>query len=42
MGYRAYVLGLLTVVCTFNFVDRQILAPYILADLKRTNGQLGP
>lgn len=43
-GYRAYVLALLMVVYTFNFIDRQILAilaPYIQAEMKFTDGQLG-
>ena len=43
-GYRAYVLALLMVVYTFNFIDRQILAillPYIKAELNFTDGQLG-
>ncbi|HEV7227009.1 MFS transporter [Brevundimonas sp.] len=43
-GHRVYVLALLMVVYTFNFIDRQILAilvPYIQADLKFTDGQLG-
>lgn len=34
--YRWYVLALLTVICTINFLDRQILtilAPYGKADL---------
>ena len=41
---RAYVLGLLMVVYTFNFIDRQILAilaPYIQAEMNFTDGQLG-
>lgn len=43
-AYRVYVLGLLTVVYTFNFIDRQvlaILAPYIQAEMKFTDSQLG-
>ena len=43
-GYRAYVLGLLMVVYTFNFIDRQILAilaPYIQAEMGFTDSQLG-
>ena len=43
-GYRAYVLALLMVVYTFNFIDRQILAillPYIKAELHFTDSQLG-
>ncbi|MBB5745003.1 spinster family MFS transporter [Brevundimonas variabilis] len=43
-GYRAYVLGLLMVVYTFNFIDRQILAilaPYIKAELGFTDSQMG-
>jgi MFS family permease len=43
-AYRVYVLGLLTVVYTFNFIDRQvlaILAPYIQAEMNFTDGQLG-
>lgn len=43
-GYRAYVLALLMVVYTFNFIDRQILAillPYIKAELNFTDSQLG-
>ncbi len=42
--YRTIVLILLTIVYTFNFIDRQIvgiLAPYIQADLGLTNTQLG-
>ena len=42
--YRNYVLGLLTVIYTFNFVDRQILgilAPYIQEDLGINDGQIG-
>ncbi|ADM09751.1 major facilitator family transporter [Parvularcula bermudensis HTCC2503] len=41
---RSYVLGLLTLVYVFNFVDRQILAilgPAIIADLGLTDGQFG-
>jgi MFS family permease len=43
-GYRTLALILLTLVYTFNFIDRQIvgiLAPYIQADLDLTNTQLG-
>ncbi len=43
-GYRWYVLGLLTLVYAFNFIDRQIvtiLAPYLKADLGLTDAQLG-
>ena len=43
-GYRAYVLGLLMVVYTFNFIDRQILAilaPYIKVELGFTDSQMG-
>ncbi len=43
-GYRAYVLGLLMVVYTFNFIDRQILAilaPYIKAEMGFTDSQMG-
>ena len=43
-SYRAVVLGLLTLVYGFNFIDRQIvgiLAPFIQADLGLTNTQLG-
>ncbi len=43
-AYRYYVLGLLTVVYTFNFIDRQvlaILAPYIQAEMNFTDSQLG-
>jgi MFS family permease len=42
--YRFYVLGLLTLVYAFNFIDRQIvtiLAPYIKADLGLSDAQLG-
>ncbi|MDB5688676.1 MAG: transporter [Sphingomonas bacterium] len=42
--YRFYVLGLLTLVYAFNFIDRQIvtiLAPYIKADLHLSDAQLG-
>jgi MFS family permease len=42
--YRFYVLGLLTLVYAFNFIDRQIvtiLAPYIKADLGLTDAQIG-
>ena len=44
VGYRTFALILLTMVYTFNFIDRQIvgiLAPYIQADLDLTNTQLG-
>lgn len=43
-AYRAWVLFVLMVVYTFNFIDRQILAilvPYIQAELKFTDSQLG-
>jgi predicted MFS family arabinose efflux permease len=43
-GYRSYALGLLTVVYTMNFVDRQILAILtepIKNDLGLTYGQMG-
>ncbi len=43
-GYRWYVLGLLTAVYAFNFIDRQIvtiLAPYLKADLGLTDAQVG-
>lgn len=43
-GYRSYALGLLTIVYTMNFVDRQILAILgepIKIDLGLTDGQLG-
>jgi MFS family permease len=43
-AYKVYVLGLLTVVYTFNFIDRQvlaILAPYIQAEMNFTDSQLG-
>lgn len=42
--YRTFVLLLLTLVYGFNFIDRQIvgiLAPWIQADLKLTNTQMG-
>ena len=42
--YRAYVLAMLVLVYTFNFIDRQIvaiLAVPIKADLKLTDSQLG-
>jgi MFS family permease len=42
--YRLYVLGLLTLVYAFNFIDRQIvtiLAPYIKADLGLSDAQIG-
>lgn len=43
-GYRAWVLFILIVVYTFNFLDRQIvsiLGPSIKAELGLTDGQLG-
>lgn len=43
-GYRIWVLAVLLVVYTFNFIDRQILgilAPAIKADLGLTDTQLG-
>lgn len=43
-AYRAYVLALLVLVYTFNFIDRQIvgiLAVPIKADLALTDSQLG-
>ena len=43
-NYRTMVLILLTVVYSFNFIDRQIvgiLAPFIQQDLNLTNTQLG-
>ena len=43
-GYRVYVLALLIVVYTFNFLDRQILgilATSIKADLNLSDSQLG-
>ncbi|MCA3717302.1 MAG: MFS transporter [Brevundimonas sp.] len=43
-AYRFYALGMLMVVYTFNFIDRQvlaILAPYIQAEMNFTDGQLG-
>ena len=43
-GYRVYVLALLMVVYTFNFIDRQILAiltPYIQAEMKFDDAQMG-
>lgn len=42
--YRWYVLGLLMLIYTMNFVDRQIitiLAPYLKADLDLTDAQIG-
>lgn len=42
--YRTYVLAMLVVVYTFNFIDRQILsilAPAIKADLGLTDSELG-
>lgn len=42
--YRTYVLVLLMVIYTFNFIDRQILAilaPYIQAEMNFTDSQLG-
>jgi predicted MFS family arabinose efflux permease len=43
-GYRVYVLAVLIVIYTFNFIDRQILgilAPAIKAELHLTDTQLG-
>ena len=43
-NYRTIVLILLTLVYSFNFIDRQIvgiLAPFIQKDLGLTNTQLG-
>jgi len=43
-GYRTIVLLLLTLVYTFNFIDRQIignLSPFIKEDLGLSDGQLG-
>lgn len=43
-GYRVYVLALLMVVYTFNFIDRQILAilaPYIQKEMSFDDGQMG-
>jgi len=43
-GYKKYVIGILLVVYTFNFIDRQIIAilsPAIKADLGLTDTQLG-
>ena len=43
-GYRAYVLALLMVVYTFNFIDRQILAilaPYIQAEMGFDDEMMG-
>ena len=43
-NHRTMVLILLTVVYSFNFIDRQIvgiLAPFIQQDLNLTNTQLG-
>ena len=43
-GYRKFVLGLLTVVYIFNFLDRQvvnILGPAIIADLGLSDVQFG-
>lgn len=43
-SYRSYVLVVLTIVYTFNFVDRQLLAilqESIKADLVLSDGQLG-
>lgn len=43
-GYRAYVLALLMVVYTFNFIDRQILAilaPYIQAEMGFDDEKMG-
>ncbi len=42
--YRWYVLGLLVVIYTINFIDRQIitiLAPYLKEDLGLTDAQIG-
>ena len=42
--YRAYVLALLMVVYTFNFIDRQILAilaPYIKVEMGFSDSQMG-
>ncbi len=42
--YRVYVLALLMVVYTFNFIDRQILAilaPYIQAEMRFDDEQMG-
>ncbi len=44
LGYTRYVLGMLVVVCVFNFVDRQILAilaPSIREDLGLSDTQIG-
>ena len=43
-AYRYFVLGLLTVVYVFNFIDRQVinvLAAYIIEDLQISDGQFG-
>lgn len=43
-AYRWYVLALLVMIYTMNFVDRQIitiLAPYLKADLDLTDAQIG-
>ena len=43
-SYRYFVLGLLTVVYVFNFIDRQVinvLAAYIIEDLQLSDGQFG-
>ena len=43
-NYRTFVLILLTLVYSFNFIDRQIvgiLAPFIQKDLDLTNTQMG-
>ena len=43
-AYRAYVLALLMVVYTFNFIDRQILAilaPYIQAEMGFDDEMMG-
>ena len=43
-AYRYFVLGLLTIVYVFNFIDRQIinvLAAYIIEDLQLSDGQFG-
>src|SRR5579863_10581575 len=44
LRYRSYVLGVLLIVYTFNFIDRQIvgiLAVPIKAELHLTDSQLG-
>jgi len=43
-GYRNFVLGMLTIVYVFNFIDRQIiniLGQAIISDLGLTDGQSG-